>query len=93
MQEALADAAPVFERPDWLALASDAYAFVTTRMTDAGGRLSHSWRAGRRNQPAVVDDAPSTEAPPEEGSEADARSAYFTGGRTRPRAARRSSMS
>ncbi len=56
MIAALTHAADVFERPDWLALAADAFAFVTASMMDGDGRLSHSWRAGRRNHPAIVDD-------------------------------------
>ncbi len=56
MIAALTHAADVFERPDWLALAVDAFAFITASMMDADGRLSHSWRAGRRNHPAIVDD-------------------------------------
>ena len=58
---ALARAGEIFARPDWLALAGDAFAFVVTAMTgsptgEEDGRLSHSWRAGRRNHPAIVDD-------------------------------------
>jgi uncharacterized protein len=53
---ALAHAGTVFARPDWLALAGDAFAFVTSAMMGGDGRLSHSWRAGRRNHPAIVDD-------------------------------------
>ncbi|MBV8653477.1 MAG: thioredoxin domain-containing protein [Alphaproteobacteria bacterium] len=56
MIAALAHAAQVFERPDWLDLASDAFAFITTQMMDEAGRLSHSSRAGRRNHPAIIDD-------------------------------------
>ncbi len=56
MIAALTHAADVFERPDWLALAADAFAFVTASVMDGDGRLSHSWRAGRRNHPAIVDD-------------------------------------
>ena len=56
MIAALTHAAQTFERPDWLALASDAFDFITTAMMDSDGRLSHSWRAGRRNHPAIVDD-------------------------------------
>jgi uncharacterized protein YyaL (SSP411 family) len=56
MIAALANAAQVFERPDWLDLARNAFAFITTQMTDTSGRLSHSWRAGRRNHPAILDD-------------------------------------
>ncbi len=56
MIAALTHAADVFERPDWLALAVDAFALITAAMMDGDGRLSHSWRAGRRNHPAIVDD-------------------------------------
>lgn len=56
MIAALANAANVFERPDWLGLATDAFSFIAERMTDAGGRLSHSWRAGRARHAAVLDD-------------------------------------
>ncbi len=56
MIAALAQAGQIFERPDWLALAGDAFAFITASMMDADGRLSHSFRAGRRNHPAIVDD-------------------------------------
>jgi uncharacterized protein YyaL (SSP411 family) len=56
MIAALADAAQSFERPDWLTLAADAFDFITMAMMDADGRLSHSWRAGRRNHSAIADD-------------------------------------
>jgi uncharacterized protein YyaL (SSP411 family) len=56
MIAALANAAAIFDRPDWLALATDAYRFVTTRMRNDDGRLAHAWRAGKRNHPATVDD-------------------------------------
>jgi uncharacterized protein len=53
---ALAHAGAVFARPDWLALAGDAFGFVIAAMMGDDGRLSHSWRAGRRNHAAIVDD-------------------------------------
>ncbi len=56
MIAALAEAAQVFERPDWLALATDAFGFIIERMTAPGGRLFHSWRDGRARHPAIVDD-------------------------------------
>jgi uncharacterized protein len=56
MIAAIAQAAQVFERPDWLALAGDAFAFVTGSMMDADGRLQHTYRAGRRNHAAIADD-------------------------------------
>jgi uncharacterized protein YyaL (SSP411 family) len=56
MIAALAKAASVFERPDWLDLASDAFAFVTSRMTREDGRLWHSWCGGRPSHPAILDD-------------------------------------
>lgn len=52
---ALAKAACAFDRPDWLAAAKRAYDFVKTHMSD-GGRLLHSYRAGRANAPAVATD-------------------------------------
>jgi uncharacterized protein len=56
MIAALAYAAPVFERPDWLALAEDAFAFVARDMTAPDARLRHSYRAGRAAHPATLDD-------------------------------------
>ena len=53
---ALANAATVFERPDWLDLAIDAFTFIASTMTDGEGRLFHSWRAGKKRHPAVLDD-------------------------------------
>ncbi len=52
---ALARAAGVFDRPDWLERAERAFGFVTgTMMT--GDRLVHSWRAGRSLALAFLDD-------------------------------------
>jgi hypothetical protein len=53
---ALAYAASVFTKPDWLALAEQALAFVERDMTAADGRLRHSWREGRAAHPATLDD-------------------------------------
>ena len=54
MIQALALAAQLFGRADWLKAAEAAWSFVTTRMT-AGGRLHHSYRLGRM-QPGTLDD-------------------------------------
>jgi uncharacterized protein len=56
MIAALAYAAPAFGKPDWLALAEEAFAFVERDMTAPDGRLRHSWRAGRAAHPATLDD-------------------------------------
>ena len=70
MIAALARAASVFERPDWLAMAERAYAFVVERMGVPGGegtpmeadagapafRLWHSYRAGQARAPATSAD-------------------------------------
>ena len=56
MIAALAHAATAFARPDWLALARRAFAFVEANMLDGDGRLRHSWRDGRARHPANVDD-------------------------------------
>jgi len=53
---ALAYAAPVLGKPDWLALAEQAFAFVERDMTAPDGRLRHSWRDGRAAHPATLDD-------------------------------------
>jgi uncharacterized protein len=55
MIAALAHAACVFARADWLRLAQEAFAFVSTAMSE-GDRLAHAWRAGRKRHPAVIDD-------------------------------------
>ena len=56
MIAALAQAGLVFERPDWLSLAQQAFAFVEREMAAPEGRLFHSWREGRARHPASVDD-------------------------------------
>jgi uncharacterized protein len=53
---ALATAARVFARHDWLELARDAYAFVRRDMSAAGDRLWHSWRMGQAHNLALIDD-------------------------------------
>jgi uncharacterized protein len=56
MIAALAEAALVFERPDWLDLAEDAFSFAIHEMIAPDGRLFHSWRAGQKRHAAVLDD-------------------------------------
>jgi hypothetical protein len=55
MIAALAFAGPAIGRPDWTAAAARAFAFVRETMTE-NNRLRHSWRAGRLNHPATLDD-------------------------------------
>jgi len=55
MIAALAIAGQALDRPEWIATASRAFAFVRERMTE-DGRLRHSWRAGRLQHPATLDD-------------------------------------
>ena len=56
MIAALAKAGSVFDRPDWIDLASAAFDFVRDRMMRPDGRLSHAWREGKAAHPATVDD-------------------------------------
>ena len=53
---AIAKAACVFERGDWLDIAIEAFDFVKSAMTTDDGRLLHSWRCGRARHMAVLDD-------------------------------------
>ncbi|MGZ5915514.1 MAG: thioredoxin domain-containing protein [Hyphomicrobium sp.] len=55
MIAALAKAADAFERPDWLAAAERAFAFISTRM-NSNGRLFHAYRAGEAKAPAIAAD-------------------------------------
>ncbi|QEX25108.1 thioredoxin domain-containing protein [Hypericibacter adhaerens] len=55
MIAALAFAAEVFDEPAWLEAACEAFAFVTKDMTREG-RLRHSYRGGRLQHPATLDD-------------------------------------
>ena len=56
MIAALANAAVVFQRDDWLAAAERAWRFVMDRMRDEHGRLFHSWRIGKRLHRGTLDD-------------------------------------
>jgi len=56
MIAALANAAAVFQRDDWLAAATRAWRFVMDRMRDQNGRLFHSHRAGMRLHRGTLDD-------------------------------------
>ena len=56
MIAALANAAAVFERDDWLAAAVRAWRFVMATMRDDDGRLFHSWRLGKRLHRGTLDD-------------------------------------
>jgi len=56
MISAMANAALVFENPEWIEAARRAFDFIRAEMTGADGRLLHSWRAGRARHPANVDD-------------------------------------
>ena len=55
MIAAMANAGAVFGRPEWNAAAERAFAFVTDTM-EQNGRMSHSARAGRAGQIAMLDD-------------------------------------
>jgi uncharacterized protein YyaL (SSP411 family) len=52
---ALAKAAAVFDRSEWLDAAKTAFSFVTEQMRDHN-RLHHVWCAGHARHPAVIDD-------------------------------------
>jgi uncharacterized protein len=55
MIAALAHAARLFEKPEWLDAARTAFAFVAERM-EKEGRLIHSWRGGQPRAPATASD-------------------------------------
>ena len=52
---ALAKAAAVFGRPDWLKTAQDVFAFIMETLGN-GDRLHHTWCAGKAAHPGVLDD-------------------------------------
>ena len=52
---ALANAGVVFDTPRWTEAAVEAFRFVSETMSE-GGRLKHSWRAGRLKHTATLDD-------------------------------------
>ena len=56
MIAALVRAGVVFEKPAWIVLAGDVFAWVKTHMTAEDGRLRHSFCAGQLQHPAVLDD-------------------------------------
>ena len=56
MITALAHAGLAFERPEWIALAARAFAFIQQRLAAPDGRLFHSWRDGKARHPASIDD-------------------------------------
>jgi uncharacterized protein len=56
MIAALSRASVVFEKPEWLALAERAFAFVRNSMGADGGRLWHAARAGSAKAPATASD-------------------------------------
>jgi uncharacterized protein YyaL (SSP411 family) len=53
---ALARASAVFGRPDWLARAEEAFAFVRAVMPGPDGRVQHAWRRGRITAAGLLDD-------------------------------------
>jgi hypothetical protein len=55
MISGLAFAGQVFEEPSWIAAAAEAFRFVAADMSE-NGRLKHSYRAGRLQHPATLDD-------------------------------------
>jgi len=55
MISALAQAARVFDRPEWLEAARTAFRFILERM-QKDGRLVHSYRAGQAKAPATASD-------------------------------------
>ena len=55
MIAALANAGVLLGRPDWIALASRAFGFISSQMT-RGDRLGHSWRDGRLLFPGLASD-------------------------------------
>ena len=56
MIAALAHAATIFARPDWLDAAIAAYRFITESMLD-DDRFGHSWREGRLTRPGLSSDS------------------------------------
>jgi uncharacterized protein YyaL (SSP411 family) len=56
MIQGLARAGVVFDEPEWLALAGDAFGAVMARLGNGDGRLRHAWRDGRRLELGLLDD-------------------------------------
>ena len=53
---ALARAAVVFDQPEWLARAEEAFDFVLAQMGAPDGRVQHAWRLGRVTAAGLLDD-------------------------------------
>lgn len=53
---ALVRASGVFDRPEWLALARDAFAAVLHHLGQPDGRVAHAWRDGRITAAGLLDD-------------------------------------
>ncbi len=53
---ALARAAAVFDQPEWLARAEEAFEFVLAQMGMPDGRVQHAWRLGRVTAAGLLDD-------------------------------------
>jgi uncharacterized protein YyaL (SSP411 family) len=53
---ALARAASVFRRPEWLARAGEALDFVLAEMGAPDGRVQHAWRRGKTTAVGLLDD-------------------------------------
>ena len=53
---ALARAAAVFGRPEWLARAEEAHDFILAEMSAPDGRVQHAWRLGRVTAAGLLDD-------------------------------------
>lgn len=56
MIAALARAAAVFNRPDWIEPARNAFAFVAGQMTAGDGRLQHAFRQGQASATGLLED-------------------------------------
>ncbi|MBV9249905.1 MAG: thioredoxin domain-containing protein [Acetobacteraceae bacterium] len=52
----LARAATVFQHPEWLSRAEEAFALVVTQMGAADGRVHHAWRLGRVTAAGLLED-------------------------------------
>jgi uncharacterized protein len=56
MIAALSRAAIVFEQPEWLTLAEQAFTCIATKLSASSDRLYHSFREGRAKAPATASD-------------------------------------
>jgi uncharacterized protein YyaL (SSP411 family) len=53
---ALARAAAVFEKPEWLALAAESFDFILDRMSRPDGRIAHAYRGGKISASGLLED-------------------------------------